>query len=95
MSFICPELSGANVRVFEDNQGPIALAEDPLSSAGSKHIDVRSHFVTELLRSKNIDIHFVSSEEQQTRSTIEVAHFRYFVSERRGSLTPKSWECQS
>ena len=23
-----------------------------------------------------------------TRSTIEVAHFRYFVSERRGSLTP-------
>ena len=24
-----------------------------------------------------------------TRSTIEVAHFRYFVSERRGSLPPK------
>ena len=31
----------------------------------------------------------------QTRSTIEVAHFRYFVSERRGSLTPKSSGCQS
>ena len=30
-----------------------------------------------------------------TRSTIEVAHFRYFVSERRGFLIPKSSECQS
>ena len=26
-----------------------------------------------------------------TRSTIEVAHFRYFVSERRGSFTPDRW----
>ena len=26
--------------------------------------------------------------KEWTRSTIEVAHFRYFVSERRGSVTP-------
>ena len=26
----------------------------------------------------------------RTRSTIEVSHFRYFVSEKRGSLTPMS-----
>ena len=62
-SFICPELSGPCVRVFEDNQGAIALAENPLSSARSQHIDVRFHFVGELLRAK-IDIQFVASEEQ-------------------------------
>ena len=56
LSFTCPELTGSCVRVFEDNQGVIALAENPLSYARSKHIDVRFHFVQELLRAKKIDI---------------------------------------
>ena len=64
-SFICPELSGPCVRVFEDNQGAIALAENPLSSAGTKQTAVRFHFVRELLRAKKIDIQFVASEEQR------------------------------
>ena len=52
LSYICPDLSGSCVQVFEDNQGAIALAENPLSSTRSEHIDVRFHFVRELLRSK-------------------------------------------
>ena len=32
------------------------MAENPLSSARSKHIDVRLNFVRELLRAKKIDI---------------------------------------
>ena len=49
LSFICPALlSGSCVRVSEDNQGAIALAQNPLSSARSKHIDVRFHFVREM-----------------------------------------------
>ena len=34
------------------------------SGRRSKHIDVRFHFVRELLRAKKIDIQFVTSEEQ-------------------------------
>ena len=49
---------------FEDNQGAIALAENPLRSARSKHIDARFHFVRELLRAKKIGIQFVASAEQ-------------------------------
>ena len=30
LSFICPEPTGSCVRVFEDNQGFIALADNPL-----------------------------------------------------------------
>ena len=41
----------------------IALAENPLNSTRSKHIDVRFHFVRELLRAKKIDIQFVASKE--------------------------------
>ena len=40
------------------------MAENPLSSARSKHIDVRFHFVRELLHEKKIGIQFVASEEQ-------------------------------
>ena len=42
----------------------MALAENPLRSARSKHIGVRFHFVRELLRAKKIDIQFVATEEQ-------------------------------
>ena len=49
---------------LERNQGTMALAENPLSSARSKHINVRFHFVRELLSAKKIDIPFVASEEQ-------------------------------
>ena len=64
LSFLCPEIIGSRVRVFEDNQGAIALAGNPHSSARSKHIDVRFHFVRGLLRAKKIDIQFVVSEDQ-------------------------------
>ena len=41
----------------------VALTENPLGSARSKHIDVRFHFVRELLRAKKIDIQLLASEE--------------------------------
>ena len=62
-SFIRPQLSESCVRVYEDN-GARALAENSLSSARCKHIDMRLHFVRELLRAKKIGIQFVASEEQ-------------------------------
>ena len=41
LSFIAPETSGTSIKVPEDNQGAKALIEKPLSSARSKHINVR------------------------------------------------------
>ena len=52
LSIICPELSGSRVSFFEDGQGAIALAENPLSSTRNGHIDVRFHFVRELIGPK-------------------------------------------
>ena len=63
LSFTCPEPTGSCVRVFEDNQGAIVLAENPRSSARSMHIDVRFHFVRELLRTKKINIQFVALDK--------------------------------
>ena len=38
LSFVYPELSGSCGRVFEDNQGTIALTASPLRYAWCKHI---------------------------------------------------------
>ena len=49
---------------LEDNQqGGMALGENPLSPVRKKLIDVRFHFFGELLSSQKIDIQFEFREE--------------------------------
>ena len=64
LSFIAPETSGASIKVLEDNQGAKALIENPLSSARSKHIDVRYHFIRDLFRTRKNYLEYVASAEQ-------------------------------
>ena len=52
------------VTVFEDNQGAIQLANNPRSSHNSKHIDVRHHFLRELVSEQIIQVEYVPSAEQ-------------------------------
>ena len=54
LSFIALETCGASIKVLEDNQGTKTLIENPLSSTGSKHIDVRFHFIRKLFRARKI-----------------------------------------
>ena len=77
LSYICPELRGSCVQVFEDNQGAIALTENHLSSARSKHIDMRFHFVIELLRAKKIDMQFVLTKS--LAATPSKSHRRFLL----------------
>ena len=51
--------------VLEDNQGALQLAQNPVTNSNSKHIDVRHHFLRELVRQRDIKIVKVPSEFQQ------------------------------
>eukprot|EP00903_Cladosiphon_okamuranus_P011970 g11242.t1 len=64
LSFIAPETSGAKITVREDNEGALRLIENPFSSARTKHIDVRFHFIRELFKSGKITAKFVPTNEQ-------------------------------
>ncbi|CAN0431703.1 unnamed protein product [Pylaiella littoralis] len=64
LSFISPETSGSTIKVLEDNEGAMALIQNPLSSGRSKHIDVRFHFIRELFRSGVVSVEHVRTEEQ-------------------------------
>lgn len=63
VAFVVPEVQG-NIRVLEDSQGGIALVENPLSCARSKHLDVRHHFVRGLLKAEKIQLVYVSTKEK-------------------------------
>ena len=64
LSFLVPKLSEKCIDVFVDNAGAISLATNPLSLARTKHIDVRFHFIRELVRSKTISIKYVPTADQ-------------------------------
>ena len=68
-------------KVLEDNQGTKALMiENPLSSARSKHIDVRFHFISRLFKARKISVEYVASAEQHADILAKAlcrANFRY------------------
>ena len=52
------------IAVCEDNEGAIKIAKHPISNSNSKHIDVRHHFLRELVETKEIEIIHVASQYQ-------------------------------
>ena len=64
LEFVQPSLVGKTIDVFEDSQGGIALAENPLAEGRTKHIDVSYHFIRELVSRKVLRALFRRTEEQ-------------------------------
>ena len=50
------------IPVFEDNEGAIQFARSLIANSNSKHIDVRHHFIRDLVARKEISIIHVASE---------------------------------
>ena len=64
LNFVQPHLSGKAIDMYEDNEGASILAENSQGSHRSKHIDVRFHFLRELVRLGQVKIHSIDSAEQ-------------------------------
>ena len=52
------------IPLFEDNEGAIQIAKHPIFNSNSKHIDVRHHFLRELVERKEIETMHVASQYQ-------------------------------
>ena len=61
LDLLQPELANETVDLFEDNQGAIARAESPISGGRTKDIDVRYHFIRELVERKVLNIQYTES----------------------------------
>lgn len=47
-----------------DNKSAIALAKNPVFHERSKHIDIKYHFIRDLVKSEEIVLQFCKSEDQ-------------------------------
>ncbi|XP_076620058.1 uncharacterized protein LOC143341211 [Colletes latitarsis] len=55
--------SKSKINLYCDNQGAIRLAENPVFHNRTKHIDVRHHFVRNVLKEKEIKIKYIPTGE--------------------------------
>ena len=62
--FLLPDFGDPCIQVFEDNSGAIQLGVNPVTNSNSKHIDVRHHFLRELVEKGEFEISHVESEYQ-------------------------------
>ena len=79
--FLVPSRKGKCITVREDNQGAISLASNPLSSARSRHIDVRFH-LREKVEKKEICIVHTSTEEQYADMLTKPLQRKLFMTHR-------------
>jgi hypothetical protein len=49
--------------IFQDNQGSIALAENPVYHQRTKHIDVKYHFIRKKIEDKVIQLRYCATDE--------------------------------
>jgi len=47
---------------MEDNQGAIAIANNPVAHSRTKHIDIRYHFVREAVLNKTVELRYCPTE---------------------------------
>ena len=64
LQFLKPSRKPRKIDFLEDNEGAMALAEDPLSSSRSQHVDVRHHFLRNLTAEGAIEGTHVPNEKQ-------------------------------
>jgi hypothetical protein len=51
-------------RIHCDNQGALAIAENPVNYQRSKHIDIRYHFVRHAIQDKKVTVTYIPTKMQ-------------------------------
>jgi hypothetical protein len=79
--------------IYEDNLGAIFLLKNQQISQRTKHIDIRHHYMRNLMEDKRIEVRFIRSEENaadiETKNTDGKTFEKHTASIRNGIL--KCW----
>ena len=87
--FMLPDVGMPCIPVFEDNEGAVQLAKNPITNSNSKHIDVRHHVLRDLVRRRNKSMIHVTSSVQHADFLTKAIPRESFVFHR--SLAMNSW----
>ena len=53
----------AKTKVYDDNQGAIALAKNPVNRQRSKHIDIKYHFIMKKVNNEKFILEYCPTEQ--------------------------------
>lgn len=70
-TYMHPRMKLETVAVNEDDSGVIHLASNPMGSARSKHINIRHHFIRDVVKKGNVNIVHVETKLQHADSPPE------------------------
>ena len=65
LEFLRPGVKYPPVVVLEDNVGALQLAQNPLSAKRTKHIDVRFHFIRDLVKWGKVVVEHIDTDGQR------------------------------
>ncbi|TPX51980.1 hypothetical protein PhCBS80983_g06535 [Powellomyces hirtus] len=54
---------GLPCKIYEDNQGCVALARNSTSHARTKHINIRHHFIHEAIVNQQVDLEYCPTKD--------------------------------
>ena len=66
------------ITIFEDNQGTIKLAENPVFHKRTKHIDTRIHFVRNLIENNIINVEYCPTKDMVADILTKSLHYPAF-----------------
>ena len=50
-------------KIYEDNQGTIAMSKNPVNHSRTKHIDIKYHFVRDAVQNNIIELEYCQTEK--------------------------------
>ena len=65
------------IKAQVDNAGAIWLANNSIVSERTKHVDLRAHFVRDMIKDQVIDMNFVKSAENIITKNQQGQHYLY------------------
>jgi hypothetical protein len=72
-------MTNTSAVLYCDNQSAIAISENDKSHNRTKHIDIRHHFIRDLVKSKQIQLKWCEKSQQQadilTKKNLSVKQF--------------------
>ncbi|KAI3496680.1 hypothetical protein L1887_39051 [Cichorium endivia] len=80
------------VPIYCDSKSAIAISHNPIQHSMTKHIDLRYHFIKDQILEGNIELYFISTDEQVVdvfTKALDSTKFNYFM-DKLGMLNPDS-----
>lgn len=57
------EISQSIMSLFVDNKSAIDISKNPVQHSHTKHIDIRHHFIRQLVEEKEVSLVYVKTED--------------------------------